>query len=72
MLAPIRAVDRDAPRPDVAGIIELVAQLVVETKVSLLAVLEIVPPSGGTKVSVSPLWKLLPLISIVWLLFEEA
>jgi hypothetical protein len=38
--------------------------------VSLLAVLAMVPPSGGTKVSVSPLWKLLPLMVNVWLPFN--
>src|SRR6267378_4412650 len=38
--------------------------------VSLLAVLAMVPPSGGMKVSVAPLWKLLPLIVIVWLLAD--
>ena len=30
----------------------------------------IVPPSGGTNVSVAPFWKLLPLIVKVWLPFS--
>jgi hypothetical protein len=32
----------------------------------LLGVLEIALPTGGTKLSVSPLWKLLPSMVIVW------
>ena len=36
----------------------------------MLAVLGMVPPSGGTNVNVAPLWKLLPLMVMVWLLLE--
>ena len=39
---------------------------------SLLAALIIVPPSGGTNVSVAPFWKLLPLIVSLWLPFNGA
>ena len=66
MHGPSERLTGHVPGAHIAAIVELVVSSLLESKVSLLAMLAMLAPSGGAKVSVAPLWKLLPMMVIVW------
>ena len=62
MLISIRAVNRHGPRSRIIEVIDEVNNLRAGANGQFAGLLAIVPPSGGTKVSVSPAAKLFPVM----------